>query len=42
MRTALASLADQASVRIQNEWKGRVATGGGQRGRISASALYSN
>jgi Uncharacterized protein conserved in bacteria (DUF2066) len=42
MRTALASLADQASLRIQNDWKGRVATGGGQRGRISASALYSN
>lgn len=42
MRTALASLADQASLRIQNEWKGRVAAGGGQRGRISASALYSS
>ncbi len=42
LRTAFASLADQASVRIQNEWKGRVATGGGQRGRISASALYSS
>jgi hypothetical protein len=41
-RSALASLADQASTRIQNDWKGRVATGGGQRGRISASALYSN
>lgn len=42
LRTALASLADQASIRIQNDWKARVATGGGQRGRISASALYSS
>ncbi len=40
MRAAFASLADQASVRVQNEWKGRIATGGGQRARISASALY--
>lgn len=42
LRTALASLAEQASARLQNEWKGRIATGGGQRARISASALYSN
>ena len=42
LRTALASLADQASDRIQNDWKARVATSGGQRGRISASALYSS
>ena len=42
MRTALASLADQASMRIQNDWKARIATGGGQRARISASALYSS
>jgi hypothetical protein len=42
LRAALASLADQASTRIQNEWKARVATGGGQRARISASALYGN
>ncbi len=42
LRAALASLADQASARIQDDWKGRIATGGGQRGRISASALYSN
>ena len=41
-RAALASLADQASTRIQNEWKGRIATGGGQRARISVSALYGN
>ncbi|QGZ95443.1 DUF2066 domain-containing protein [Terricaulis silvestris] len=41
-RAALASLADQASTRIQNDWKGRIATGGGQRARISASALYGN
>jgi len=42
VRAALASLAEQASARIQNEWKARVATGGGQRARISASALYSD
>lgn len=42
LRAALASLADQASTRIQNDWKSRVATGGGQRGRISASALYTS
>ena len=42
MRSALSSLAEQASTRIQNEWKGRVAIGGGQRARISASALYSD
>jgi hypothetical protein len=40
VRAALASLADQASTRIQNDWKARIATGGGQRARISASALY--
>jgi hypothetical protein len=42
VRAALASLADQASARVQNDWKGRIATGGGQRGRISASALYTS
>lgn len=42
LRAALASLADQASTRLQSDWKGRIATGGGQRGRISASALYTN
>ncbi len=42
MRAALSSLAEQASTRIQNEWKARVATGGGQRGRINASALYTS
>lgn len=42
VRAALASLADQASTRIQNDWKARIATGGGQRARISASALYGN
>ncbi|MBL8548104.1 MAG: DUF2066 domain-containing protein [Hyphomonadaceae bacterium] len=42
LRAALSSLADQASLRIQNDWKARVATGGGQRGRISASALYTS
>jgi hypothetical protein len=40
LRTALASLTEQANQRIQNEWKARIATGGGQRARISASALY--
>jgi hypothetical protein len=40
LRTALASLAEQGSARIQNEWKARIATGAGQRARISASALY--
>lgn len=42
LRAALSSLADQASLRIQNDWKARVAVGGGQRGRISASALYAS
>ena len=42
VRAALASLADQASARVQNDWKSRIATGGGQRGRISASALYTS
>lgn len=42
IRAALASLADQASTRVQNEWKARIAIGGGQRARVSASALYQN
>jgi hypothetical protein len=42
LRAAFASLADQASTRVQNDWKARIATGGGQRGRISASALYTS
>jgi hypothetical protein len=42
LRAALASLADQANSRIQDEWKARIATGGGQRARISASALYAD
>jgi hypothetical protein len=42
LRNAMASLADQANTRIQNEWKARIATGGGQRARVSASALYSD
>jgi len=40
LRNALASLADQANMRIQNDWKARVATGAGQRDRVNASALY--
>ena len=42
LRAAMASLADQANTRIQNEWKARIATGGGQRARVSASALYTD
>lgn len=42
LRAAMASLADQVSTRIQNEWKARVAATAGQRGRISASALYTS
>lgn len=40
LRAALNALAEQANLRIQNEWKARIATGGGQRARVSASALY--
>ncbi len=40
LRAALNSMAEQVSLRIQNEWKARIATGGGQRARVSASALY--
>ncbi|MEQ1820215.1 MAG: DUF2066 domain-containing protein [Terricaulis sp.] len=42
LRAALSSLAEQASTRLQNDWKGRVATGAGQRARINASALYTS
>lgn len=43
LRAALASLADQASTQLQNEWKARAVTvSGTNRGRISASALYSD
>lgn len=42
LRAALASLAEQASTRLQNDWKARLAGGGGQRARVSASALYQN
>lgn len=40
LRAALASLAAQASDRIQAEWKTRAAAGAAGRARISASALY--
>lgn len=40
LRAALASLAEQANTRVQNEWRARLATGAGQRERITASALY--
>jgi Uncharacterized protein conserved in bacteria (DUF2066) len=39
---AVVDLAQQVSDRVQNEWKARVATGSGQRARVSASALYSS
>jgi|CXWL01.1.fsa_nt_gi hypothetical protein len=42
LRAALASLAEQASARLQTEWKARTAVGTGQRARVSASALYSD
>jgi hypothetical protein len=42
LRAALASLAEQANTRVQNEWRARLATGAGQRERVSASALYAN
>ncbi len=42
LRAALASLAEQANTRIQNEWRARLATGAGQRERVNASALYSS
>jgi hypothetical protein len=42
LRTALASLASQASDRVQNDWKSRAAVGAGARARVSASALYSD
>jgi hypothetical protein len=42
LRAALTSLAEQASTRLQNEWKARTATASGQRARMSASALYTN
>ncbi|MBC7767633.1 MAG: hypothetical protein H7124_02495 [Phycisphaerales bacterium] len=42
LRAALAVLADQANAQLQNEWKARATTGGSERGRISASALYTD
>ncbi|HYD88367.1 MAG TPA: hypothetical protein VEA80_12905 [Vitreimonas sp.] len=43
LRAALASLAEQINAQLQNEFKARAVVGGGQqRGRISASALYSD
>lgn len=42
LRAALASLAEQASLRLQNEWKSRTVVGTGQRSRVSASALYTS
>jgi hypothetical protein len=43
LRAALSSLAEQASDRVQADWKSSLTAGNtGQRGRISASALYAN
>ncbi|MDX2236327.1 MAG: DUF2066 domain-containing protein [Hyphomonadaceae bacterium] len=39
---AAQALAAQANERIQAEWKTRAASRSGQRGRVSASALYAN
>ena len=33
-------MAEQASTRIQSEWKASISAGAGQRARLSASALY--
>jgi hypothetical protein len=37
---AMQSLAEQASERLQSEWKARLATSSGQRARVAASALF--
>jgi hypothetical protein len=42
LAAAMQSLADQASERLQSEWKVRLATSSGQRERVSASALFAN
>jgi hypothetical protein len=42
LRAAFLQLAQQASDRIQNEWKARLAAGAGQRSRVSASAIYTD
>jgi len=42
LRAALAGLAEQASARVQNDWKTQVAASGGQQARISASAIYTD
>ncbi|MBS0383848.1 MAG: DUF2066 domain-containing protein [Proteobacteria bacterium] len=41
LRAALASLAQQVSTLLQNDWKAHAGAAGGERARISASALYS-
>jgi Uncharacterized protein conserved in bacteria (DUF2066) len=41
-RATLAALAEQINALVQGDWKSRVAAGGGQRARLSASALYSS
>lgn len=42
LRAALQSLAEQTSIRLQDEYKARTSAGTGTRARVSASALYSN
>lgn len=42
LRAAFTAMAELASSRVQNEWKARIATGAGQRARVSASALFGN
>lgn len=42
LRAALSALAEQASARVQTEWKAQVAANGGQQARISASAIYAD
>lgn len=42
LRAALSSLAHQTNAPIQDAWKARLPSTGGERGRISASAIYSD
>jgi hypothetical protein len=42
LRTALASLAQQANDLVQEEWKASVVAGAGEATRITVSAIYSN
>jgi hypothetical protein len=42
MGAALQALAEAVNARVQNDWKTRLATGGGQRARLTVSAFYAN